>query len=119
MQLIDPVPDRGHVRRAVAVAAIAFAQDQRKRIPVPAGKARREGAERTVADCGDPSLLQVAADSVEHRVVEALRSEIGVGERDAEPAVYRVVVLLAVVNQHPPQPKRLSVAGLERYHPLA
>src|SRR5215469_7218817 len=113
MQVTDPVPDRGHVRAGVAVAPVALAQDQRQWRPVAAGEPGREGAERTVADDRDALRLQFIADVREHRVVEALRIQVGVRERHAKPRVDAVVVLLGVIDQRGPKAQGLGIPRLQ------
>ena len=113
----NPVPDRGHVRGGVAVPAVALAQDQRQRLPVPAGEAGRERAQRAVADRGDPLGLEFVGHLGQHRVVEALRIHVGVGgERDVEPLVQPAQVHHRLADQHPPDPQRLLIAALQADH---
>ena len=117
-QVLGAVPDRGQVGGAVAVAAVALAHDQRQRLAVTPGEPLREHAQRAVALPQQAEAVQRVHDRGEQVVVVRLAVEVRGGQGDAELVVHREEVLLALVDQQPPQPQRGRVARLQRDHPL-
>src|SRR5215467_7676063 len=71
-----------------------------------------------VAHHRDAVALELVADAGEHRVVEALRGQVVVGEGDPEPPVDGVVVILGIVDELLPQADGLRVAALQQDHPV-
>ena len=114
----DPVADRGQVGGSVAEAAVALLDDQRGRSPVRPEDVVEEHAQRPVAAHRDAPLLQVGADLLEEKVVEALADRVLVGEQDPEPFVDGLEVDLGLGHDVLPPGDRLRVSGLERHHPL-
>jgi hypothetical protein len=106
----------GQVGGGVAVAAVTFADDQRKRLSGPVGESLREHAQCAFAVPQQPELVELLDDRRQVVVVGTLSDEVGLGQARPEPLIDRHEVPFGFLHQQPPQPQGGRVATLEQDH---
>ena len=117
--LLHAVDHAGEVARGVVVAAVFLADDERKRLILAIGEARREDDFSVSVVLQEPCLAQPLDDFSEQMVVGALPAQVGVLQQDVKFFVHLGEIPRTLGDEQIPQPQRVGITCLQGDYSLA